>query len=102
MGGIKEALSGKDVIFMYLANNSPDRTWRNVIKEMKLTGEDIVHYNLPARQQALLERNLAVNSWPTYMLIDKSGNIVNSKAPSPREKDKLIYEINQLLKMENF
>ena len=102
MGGIEEALSGEDVIFMYLANNSPDRIWRNVIKEMKLTGENIVHYNLPGMQQALLERQLSVNSWPTYMLIDRNGKIVNSKAPSPREKEKLVYEIEQLLNTRNF
>ena len=102
MGDIKEALSGKNVIFMYLANNSPDRTWRNVIKEMKLTGENIVHYNLPGKQQALLEKHLSVNSFPTYMLIDRNGNIVNSKAPSPREKEKLVYEIEQLLNARNF
>jgi len=97
MGDIKEALSDKEVIFMYLANNSPDRTWRNVIKEMKLTGVNIVHYNLPRRQQELLERHLSVRSWPTYMLIDRNGNIINAKAPSPREKEKLISEIEQLL-----
>lgn len=97
MGGIKDSLKGKDVVYMYLANNSPDQTWRSIIKEMSLTGDNIVHYNLPPRQQAMLEQSLSVNSWPTYMLIDKDGNIVNKRAPSPREKDNLVNEIEQLL-----
>jgi len=95
-GAVEEALHGKDVIFMYFANNSPEQSWKNVIKEMNLTGENIVHYRLPDQQQSALERKLSINSFPTYMIIDKEGNIVNSKAPSPKEKDELISEINRL------
>ena len=96
-GAVEEALHGKDVIFMYLANNSPEQSWKSIIKEMNLTGENIVHYRLPDQQQSMLERKLSINSFPTYMIIDKEGNIVNSKAPSPKDKDGLIAEINRLL-----
>ena len=96
-GAVEEALHGKDVIFMYFANNSPEQSWKNVIKEMNLTGENIVHYRLPDQQQSMLERKLSINSYPTYMIIDKEGNIVNTKAPSPKDKDGLIAEINRLL-----
>ena len=94
-GAIEEALHGKEVIFMYFANNSPELSWKNVIKEMNLTGENIVHYRLPDQQQSMLERKLSINSYPTYMIIDKEGNIINSDAPSPRDKDGLIAEINR-------
>ena len=94
-GAVEEALHGKEVIFMYFANNSPEQSWKNVIKEMNLTGENIVHYRLPDQQQNMLENKLSVNSYPTYMIIDKEGNIVNPNAPSPKEKDELVAEINR-------
>jgi thiol-disulfide isomerase/thioredoxin len=96
-GAIEKELHGKDVVFMYFANNSPKQTWENVIKEMKLTGENIVHYCLENNQESLLENKLSIYSFPTYMIIDKAGNLVNTNAPSPREKDKLIVELNRIL-----
>ena len=62
---------------------------------MNLTGENIVHYRLPDQQQSMLERKLSINSYPTYMIVDKKGNIVNSIAPSPKDKNGLIAEINR-------
>ena len=97
-GAVEEALHGEDVIFMYFANNSPELSWKNIIKEMNLTGENIIHYRLPNQQQAMIERKFSVNSFPTYMIIDKEGKVVNGKAPSPREKDKLVADIRSLLK----
>lgn len=97
MPPVKEALKDEDVVFMYFANNSPEQTWHNVIKELNLVGENIVHYRLPDNQQRILEQSLSVNSWPTYMLIDKEGNIVNTQAPFPEDRDVLLREIKNLL-----
>jgi thiol-disulfide isomerase/thioredoxin len=96
IGAVEKELEGKAIVFMYLANNSPEQTWKNVIKEMKLTGENIIHYRLQDNQQALLENKLSVYSFPSYMIIDKEGNLVNTNAPSPREKDLLVAELNRL------
>ena len=75
MHKLKEALKDLDVVYLYLCNNSSDESWKNVIKEYDLTGENCVHYNLPAPQQAAIEQYLNVYSFPTYKLIDKEGNI---------------------------
>jgi len=96
-GTIEEELHDKDVIFMYLANRSPEESWKNIVKEMNLTGDNIVHYRLPDRLQDMLEKHLSVYEFPTYMLIDKGGDPVNKKAPSPRQKELLIQDINRLL-----
>ena len=42
---VKQAMKGKDVVFLYLANNSSEVSWKNTIKEYKLIGEQVVHYN---------------------------------------------------------
>ena len=72
---VKEQLKNYDIVYLYLANTSPEESWKNVIKEYNLTGENCVHYNLPKEQQAAIERFLNVDSFPTYKLIDKQGNI---------------------------
>ena len=72
---VKEQLKDYDIVYLYLANTSPEDSWKNVIKEYNLTGPNCVHYNLPREQQAAVERFLNVDSFPTYKLIDKQGNI---------------------------
>ena len=70
-----ETTGNYDIVYLYLANTSPEDSWKNVIKEYSLTGPNCVHYNLPREQQAAVERFLNVDSFPTYKLIDKQGNI---------------------------
>jgi len=98
VNNLKEKLQGEDVVFMYFANRSPEDTWKNLIKEMNLTGENVVHYRLPDVQQAMIERKLGVAVFPTYILINKEGIVVNSKAKSPTNIDGAVQEIKDLLK----
>ena len=72
-----ERLKDFGLVYLYLANNSSDESWKNVIKEYDLTGEDIVHYNLPAAQQSAVENFLNVQAFPTYKLIDRDGTVLD-------------------------
>ena len=81
-------LSPYDIVFLYLANRSDEESWKNVIKEYNVTGDNVVHYNLPAEQQSVIERFLGVNSYPTYKLIDRDGNILDVNA-DPRDLNAL-------------
>ena len=65
-----------DMVFMYLAKQSNEKGWENVIKEYNVTGANVAHYNLPAAQQSILEKYLGVQGYPTYRLIDQNGNLV--------------------------
>ncbi|MDO5609016.1 MAG: thioredoxin-like domain-containing protein [Capnocytophaga sp.] len=94
IGKTKEALKGKDVVFMYFANRSPEDSWKNVIKQYDLTGENVVHYNLPKEQQDMLERRLGINSFPTYMIMDKSGTIVDMNPARPMQSGRLTEQLN--------
>lgn len=71
---VKDQLKDFDIVYLYLANTSPEDSWKNVIKEYNLTGPNCVHYNLPEDQQMAVEQFLNVNSFPTYKLIDRQGN----------------------------
>lgn len=94
---LKKQFIDKDVIFMYLANRSSEESWKNVIKNYSLTGENVVHYRLPEEQQAMIERRFGVNSFPTYMIVDKNGNIVDTKPPRPSQKEITVGFLNRWL-----
>ncbi|MDD4822632.1 MAG: TlpA disulfide reductase family protein [Bacteroidales bacterium] len=94
---IKKQFVGKDVIFMYFANNSPGESWENVIKSYSLTGENIVHYRLPDQQQGMLEKHFGVNYYPTYLLIDRDGNVVDKNPPRPMQQEQTIDYLNNWL-----
>lgn len=88
-GPCKEALSHSteeyarlkdyDIQYLYLANNSPQQAWEDVIKENNVSGPNVAHYNLPPEQQAAIERHLNINAFPTYKLFDRNGNLLDLK-----------------------
>ncbi len=89
-------LNPYDIVYLYLANRSSEESWKNVIKEYNVTGDNVVHYNLPAEQQTAIEHFLGVTGYPTYRLIDRDGNILDVNA-DPRDLNAL----EGLLKMMN-
>ena len=75
-----ERLKDYDLVYLYLCNRSSDESWRNIIKEYDVLGDNVVHYNLPADQQSAIEHFLSVNAFPTYKLIDRDGTILEVNA----------------------
>lgn len=83
---------------MYFANNSPEESWKSIIQEYELTGENVVQYRLPNNQQSMIERKFSVKSFPTYMLIDMEGHVVNTSAMHPMQTEDAAKQILELLK----
>lgn len=89
-GPCKEALSHSHelfermrpygVVFLYLANRSAEDSWKNVIKQYDVLGDNVVHYNLPDDQQQAIEQYLGVNSFPSYRLIGVDGHVLEVNA----------------------
>lgn len=69
-------LKSYDVVYMYLAMGSEDSSWKNVIKQYNVLGDNVVHYNLPHEQEMALEKYIKVRGYPTYKLVDKQGNLL--------------------------
>jgi thiol-disulfide isomerase/thioredoxin len=74
-----ERLKDIDMVFLYLANRSPQTAWENVIKEYNVSGPNVAHYNLPSAQQDAIERHLNVHSFPTYKLFNRNGELLDIK-----------------------
>ena len=90
-----ERLKPYDMVFLYLANRSNEDSWKNVIDEYNVMGDNVVHYNLPEAQQSAVEHFLKVSSFPTYKLIDAFGNILPVNA-DPRNLDALVRVIEMI------
>ena len=72
---LKAELGGYDIVYLYLANRSPEKSWKNVIAEYNLTAPNCVHYNLPDDQQHAVEQYVGLTGYPTYRLFDKQGRM---------------------------
>ena len=90
-----ERLKDFDLVYLYLANNSDDESWKNVIKEYNLVGDNVVHYNLPESQQSAIENFLQVHSFPTHKLIDRDGSVLDVNA-DPRNLEGLARLLEQM------
>lgn len=90
-----ERLKDFDIVFLYLANNSSDETWKGVIDDYNVTGDNVVHYNLPVDQQSAIEHFLGVSAWPHYRLIDRDGNVLDVNA-DPRDLEGLARLLRQI------
>ena len=92
-----ERLAPYDVVYLYMASNSPEESWKNIIKLYDLVGDNIAHYRLPAAQQSAIENYLNIRSFPSYRLFDKEGNLVDVKVDA-RQLDNLERIIKKLSK----
>ena len=90
-----ERLKDFDLVYLYLANRSSDEGCNNVIKQYNVSGENVVHYNLPEDQQTAVENFLNVHSWPTYKLFDRNGNLIDLEV-DPRNLEKLAQVLEKL------
>ena len=90
-----ERLKDFDIVFLYLANQSEEAAWRNVIKEYNVVGDNVVHFNLPAEEQSAIEHFLEVSAWPHYRLIDRDGTILEVNA-DPRDLEGLARLLEQM------
>lgn len=79
---LHKALADLPVSYVFLCNRSTDEAWRSCIAEYDLLQPHSLHYNLPAEQQAALEKFLQVDGYPTYILFRPDG----TRATLPDEK----------------
>lgn len=82
-----QELSPYDMVYVYLANNSPEDSWKNIIEEYNIKGDNCYHYNLPADQQGLIEKYLQIGGYPTYKLFDREGNLLPYNVDARNLKD---------------
>lgn len=78
-----------NVVFLNLCAQSKQEDWLNLLKKHGIEGEN---YLLSKEEFNLLSGLYKVNAFPTYVIIDKMGNVVDYDAPRPSSK-KMINEL---------
>ena len=90
----QEYFKSEDVIFLFLANNCSEDSWKATIANEELTGEHIL---LNGNQYSELRELFGIGGIPHYAIIDKEGNIVSKDAPRPHNIEFLKKELNRSL-----
>ncbi len=94
---LKERFRNKPVVFLYIAYEhgpAPEKNWRNTIRFFKLDGTHVLANN--KMRQYLESAYKDGLKFPAYMLIDKSGSVVNTNPASPGSEE-MIKQIDALL-----
>lgn len=91
---LHEEFKNKEVVFLNLCAKSKKEDWENFKKQYDLEGEN---YFLNNEEFYLLSEIYKVQGFPTYILIDKEGNVVDYNALRPSTKKSLYDKISELL-----
>ncbi len=89
---LEKEFDGRDVSFVHICMSSNIAAWEALKKD--IPGE---HHFLEKDQGDLLRSILNIKGYPTYMLIDRSGQLVYSEALRPSQTAGLIQLIEALL-----
>lgn len=91
---IHEYYKDKPVIFVNLCLSSNKTEWMKTIKDLNIKGEN---YYFDKVQTERLRSKLKFLGLPTYLVIDKQGNLINQFAPRPSQKEALISFLDNLI-----
>jgi hypothetical protein len=93
-----EQFKNKDVVFLSLCCKSTKQNWEKAIALENIPGE---HYFVDDVNYDVISSFYSVDAFPTYILIDKNGEIKNLNAPRPSSNNVIIEEIQALLDYPN-
>lgn len=86
----------QDFAFLFLSIDDEKEAWEKSIREHKLF-EEIHAISFPHGFNSDFARKYAIQSLPSYLLIDKSGNIISNRVPRPSQPEKLVPLLDKLL-----
>jgi thiol-disulfide isomerase/thioredoxin len=96
---LKEKFKGKPITYIYIAvehNTNPEKNWRQTVRFFNLSGTHVLaNSSIKTQVEDMYKNNGMV--YPTYILIDKNGNIANANAAFPSSGEKLYTQIEALL-----
>ncbi len=91
---MKEELKNRDIVYIYLTGEtSPKGTWENMIPDIH--GE---HFRVTADQWSYLMKSFNIRGVPTYLLVDREGNITYKTTGFPgvdKMKSELLKVLNK-------
>ncbi|WP_439879696.1 TlpA family protein disulfide reductase [Pontibacter sp. MBLB2868] len=92
---LEESLQDEDVVFMSISMDKDRYRWEKRSGELKLNPG--ANYLMVSNFESQLASSLKISEIPRYIIINKSGQIVNRNAPRPQDPE-LLEEVRNLLK----
>ena len=87
---MREKLRGKDIVYIFLANDTDGEAFGELTRRYSLEAPGSVSLNLSADRQAALERFVGVPHFPFSLLLDCRGRPVKGEIPRPSQADELL------------
>ncbi|MDQ2177943.1 TlpA disulfide reductase family protein [Marinifilum sp. D714] len=81
---LKKKLNGKPVQFVYLACRTNKDKWETTIANKNISGINVL---LSDKDYQTLSKRYNIQGIPHFLLIDKSGKVVNQNAPRPSNEN---------------
>lgn len=78
---LKEEYSKQGINFIYLSVDENPNDWKQAAQDLGLA--DTENYLLPKGPYSPIAQQFKINAIPRYMIMDKTGNIINDDAPRP-------------------
>jgi len=91
---IHEKMKGKNVVFLYISYDQNEAAWKKGIEALEIKG---YHWYPTENQKLEIYQLYSVSGIPRYMIVDKTGKVVDDDAPRPSEADRVIKKIEALL-----
>lgn len=85
-----------DIQFLTLSIDENKENWEKALRMHQLN-DGIQGISFPGGFNSDFAKKYSIQGIPSYILIDKSGNMVNHKAPSPSQTEKLYKLLDNLL-----
>ena len=95
---LHEYFDGKEIAFVNLCLASKESDWQMMIKDNNIQGDNFFFNEAQTR---ILREKLKFPGYPTYMIIDREGTIVNRSAPRPSSGDKIRNLLNKWIEESN-
>lgn len=89
---------GQDIAFVHLCMASEKDDWRRFIESRQMKGD---HYFFNQAQTQKFRAHFTFQGYPTYLILDKGGRLIEKNAPRPSSKDHIRLRLAELIKESN-
>ena len=92
---LKQQFLGQEVVFVYIANETYVDGWKQTIIKHALAGPNSVQLLDPDGLRAVHVYH--VDGYPTYVLLDRNGRVLDANAPRPSDGTQVVKAIKRAL-----
>jgi len=81
---LRQEYEGRDVAFVYLAINDRSKdAWKTAVNELQLNDGRAMSFFITNGRTSRTIQELQIQAIPRYLIFDKTGKLVNPRAPGP-------------------